>query len=50
MLNCNGKFWLMVVVGVEYILCMVLKGMYDVKKFIKFVELLSWVDEIVLKE
>lgn len=34
----------MAVVGAEYILRMVFKGTYDVKKFIKSVELLGWVD------
>lgn len=42
--NRNGKLWLMAVVGAEYILRMVFKGTYDVKKFIKSVELLGWVD------
>lgn len=49
-LNRNGKSWLMAVVGAEYILRMVPKGTHDVKKFIKPAELLSWVDETVLKE
>lgn len=49
-INCNGKVWLMVVVGVEYVMKMVFKGIYDVKKFIKLVELLGWVDQIILKE
>lgn len=40
----------MAVVGAEYILRMVPKGTHDVKKFIKPAELLSWVDETVLKE
>ncbi len=48
-LNRNGKSWLMAVVGAEYILRMVPKAR-DVKKFIKPAELLSWVDETVLKE
>lgn len=39
----------MAVVGAEYILRMVPKGTHDVKKFIKPAELLSWVDETVLK-
>ena len=49
-LNRNGKSWLMAVVGAEYILRMVPKGTHDVKKFIKPAELLSWVDQTVLKE
>ena len=48
--NRNGKSWLMVVVGAEYILRMVPKGTHDVKKFIKPAELLGWVDQTSLKE
>lgn len=44
-LNRNGKSWLMVVVGAEYVLRMVPKGTHDAKKFIKPAELLGWVDE-----
>lgn len=49
-LNRNGKAWLMAVVGAEYVLRMVPKGTHDVKKFIKPAELLSWIDDTVLKE
>lgn len=33
----------MVIVGVEYVMKLVLKGIYEYLKFIKFLELLVWV-------
>lgn len=47
-LNCNVKFYLFVIVGVEKLLKIVLEGMYDYNKFICFFEFLKMVDYIVL--
>ncbi|CAM4261152.1 3-demethylubiquinone-9 3-methyltransferase [Yersinia intermedia] len=49
-INRNTKSWLMAVVGAEYILKMVPKGTHDSKKFIRPSELISWVDQTLLRE
>lgn len=50
MLNCMLKSYVVVIVGVEYVMCYLLIGIYDWKKFVKFSELKCWIgNEFIFK-
>lgn len=42
MLNCNWKSFVFVIVGVEYVLCWLLCGIYEWSKFVMLDELIKY--------